>query len=43
MTDFVGVYSGRINEQSDLGLVWKAAAVREIVEGGVRATVPGPS
>jgi hypothetical protein len=43
VTDFVGVYSGRINEQSDLGFVWKAAAVREIIEGGVLASVPGPS
>lgn len=29
---FLGVYSGRINEQSDLGLVWKAKAVKEIVD-----------
>jgi len=28
---FLGVYSGRINEQSDLGRVWKVAAVREVV------------
>lgn len=27
----VGIYSGRINDQSDLGLVWKMQAVREIV------------
>jgi hypothetical protein len=33
---FVGVYSGRINEESDLGIVWKASVVREIVEGGLR-------
>jgi hypothetical protein len=32
---FVGVYSGRINEQSDLGFVWKASAVRDIVATGV--------
>lgn len=32
----LGVYSGRINEESDLGFVWKARAVREIVEGSVR-------
>lgn len=36
---FLGVYSGRINEQSDLGFVWKASAVREIVEGGVPGSV----
>jgi len=28
---FLGVYSGRINEQSDLGIVWKASAVQELV------------
>jgi hypothetical protein len=32
--EFVGVYSGRINAESDLGQVWKAAAVREILEAG---------
>ena len=31
MTNLLGVYSGRINEQSDLGLVWKVQAVREIL------------
>jgi Trypsin-like peptidase domain len=28
---FIGVYSGRINEESDLGIVWKASAVRDLV------------
>lgn len=28
---FMGLYSGRINDQSDLGMVWKVAAVRETV------------
>jgi hypothetical protein len=28
---FLGIYSGRINEQSDLGIVWKAAAVQELI------------
>src|SRR5437667_4287819 len=28
---FLGIYSGRINDQSDLGIVWKASAVQEIV------------
>lgn len=32
MTRFLGVYSGRINEQSDLGIVWKLAAVKAIVD-----------
>ena len=28
---FLGTYSGRINPQSDLGIVWKASAIRELV------------
>jgi hypothetical protein len=28
---FLGVYSGRLNDQSDLDLVWKASAVAELV------------
>lgn len=28
---FLGVYSGRINADSDLGIVWKASVVRELV------------
>jgi Trypsin-like peptidase domain len=28
----LGIYSGRINEQSDLGIVWKASALKELVE-----------
>jgi hypothetical protein len=35
ITNLLGVYSGRINEQSDLGIVWKVEAIREIIEGGV--------
>lgn len=31
VTNLLGVYSGRVNEQSDLGLVWKVQAVRDIV------------
>jgi Trypsin-like peptidase domain len=30
-TRFLGVYSGRINEESDLGIVWKASMVRELI------------
>jgi len=36
---FVGVYSGRIHDKSDLGIVWKASVVREIVD----AAPPPPS
>ncbi len=32
VTRFLGIYSGRINEQSDLGIVWKASAIRELTE-----------
>lgn len=28
---FLGIYSGRINTESDLGIVWKAAAVQELL------------
>lgn len=31
VTRFLGIYSGRINEQSDLGIVWKASAIKELV------------
>ena len=37
----VGIYSGRLNEQSDLGFVWKASALAEILAGQRRGTV-GP-
>lgn len=30
-TEFVGIYSGRVNEQSDLGFVWKRSAIQELV------------
>ena len=29
---FLGVYSGRIQEESDIGMVWKASAVQELVK-----------
>jgi hypothetical protein len=32
MERLLGVYSGRVNDQSDLGFVWKAAAVCQIIE-----------
>jgi hypothetical protein len=31
VTRFLGAYSGRINAESDIGLVWKASAVSELV------------
>jgi hypothetical protein len=30
---FLGAYSGRINKQSDLGIVWKATAIQEVING----------
>ena len=32
LTELLGVYSGRINEQSDLGIVWKIGALRDLVQ-----------
>lgn len=29
---FLGIYSGRINDQSDLGLVWKVGAISSLVD-----------
>ena len=41
--ELIGVYSGRINDDSDVGVVWKRDAVREIVEDGiVRELGAGP-
>jgi hypothetical protein len=28
---FIGIYSGRINAESDIGIVWKAAAVQQLI------------
>jgi Trypsin-like peptidase domain len=33
MTELLGVYSGRINAESDLGYVWKRSCLVEIVDG----------
>jgi S1-C subfamily serine protease len=33
-TELLGVYSGRLSEESDLGRVWKMSVVAEIIEGG---------
>lgn len=32
VTRFLGIYSGRINEQSDLGIVWKASSIKELLD-----------
>jgi hypothetical protein len=41
-TRFVGVYSGRISAESDLGLVWKASALVEILTARKRGPLPLP-
>lgn len=33
VTRFLGIYSGRVNKESDIGIVWKAEAIRELVDG----------
>jgi hypothetical protein len=38
--ELIGVYSGRIHDGADVGIVWKRDAVREIVEHGVRPENP---
>lgn len=39
---FLGIYSGRINEQSDLGFVWRASAIAEIVDGNRHSPTTNP-
>lgn len=34
-TSLVGIYSGRISEESDLGYVWKPSVIEEIIRNGV--------
>ena len=31
VTKFLGIYSGRINDESDLGVVWKSTAINELL------------
>lgn len=31
VTRFLGIYSGRVNAESDLGIVWKASAIAELI------------
>lgn len=37
-TRFMGVYSGRINKESDIGRVWTPVAVSQVMSGGKRST-----
>jgi S1-C subfamily serine protease len=36
IVNLLGVYSGRINKESDLGMVWKVSALKEILQNGAR-------
>lgn len=40
--DLLGVYSGRINEESDLGFVWKVEALQRIVDAGLPSAIDSP-
>lgn len=31
-TRFLGIYSGRVHKDSDLGMVWKASAIQELID-----------
>jgi hypothetical protein len=37
-TALVGVYSSRVSEESDLGFVWKAGLIEEIIDGRMPGT-----
>jgi hypothetical protein len=40
--NFIGVYSGRIGKdesKAQLGIVWKARVIDEIISGGVRGDI----
>jgi hypothetical protein len=37
---FVGVYSGRLNDESDIGRVWKWKALVEAIDGEQRGPLP---
>jgi len=33
VSSLIGIYSGRINAESDLGIVWKSSAVKQLIDG----------
>jgi hypothetical protein len=39
----VGIYSGRIHKDSDLGIVWKRPALEQIIASGVVPVAPSVS
>lgn len=32
VSKFIGIYSGRINPESDIGIVWKASAIQQLAQ-----------
>lgn len=40
ITHLIGIYSGRINAESDLGKVWRTDAIRELLLNGIQAGRP---
>lgn len=40
---FLGIYSGRINSDSDIGIVWKAKALAVADDGVVKSVTTGPN
>jgi hypothetical protein len=40
MERFFGVYSGRLNRESDIGRVWKRKALVEVLDGAKRGPIP---
>lgn len=36
VSNFLGIYSGRINSESDLGVVWRSSVISEILSSGIR-------
>lgn len=40
--EFLGIYSGRVNSESDLGLVWHVSAIEEVL-AAAEAAMPKPS
>jgi hypothetical protein len=38
--ELIGIYSGRIHDDADVGVVWKRDAVREIIENGTQPDKP---
>ncbi|VXC11029.1 hypothetical protein [Nocardioides sp. AX2bis] len=42
LTKLLGIYSGRVNKDSDLGFVWRVRAIQEVVRAAVRPSESAP-